>query len=568
VYATYLGGNATDQATGVAVDGSGSAYVVGWTSSTTFPTASALQGSLASTFPDAFVAKLNAEGSALVYSTYLGGNDSDQAYGVAVDGNGSAYVVGYTGSTNFPTANALQPSSGIAPDAFVAKLNAGGSALVYATYLGGNASDQATAVAVDGSGNAYVVGWTSSGDFPTSNAVQNTRGGDIYDAFVAKLDAAGSALVYGTYLGGGHNDVANGVAVDASGSVYVVGSTNSANFPTVNALQTTTGGGSDGFVSKVAHLPVGASCSSTGSCRSGFCVDDVCCETACTGGCDRCDLPGTVGTCTVAPIGSLGGSPACTPPFVCDGVSSSCPTACTTDAQCTSAHYCAPEGTCQPRKARGTACNMQAECKAPGCRDCATGNCVDGVCCDTACQRDGKCEEGCTASCATTADCATDGWCNGGVCENKKVPGDACAKAESCSSGFCADGFCCDRSCDGQCEACDVNKGSCTNVSGAPHGSRSACATGLVCAAGSTNCVPPAAAPPPAPVATAHCTSAGDCAPPAPQDGAGCSCVAAPRTRSSVQFAWMAIGLGVAALGRRRLRHGALTNGSPRSYRL
>jgi hypothetical protein len=216
-------------------------------------TPSTLYAGVYSSFPtsNAFVAELNASGSALVYSTYLGGGGRDVGSGIAVDGSGNAYVTGSTTSFNFPTANPLQPANGGGPDAFVAKLNAGGSALVYSTYLGGSGDDGGSGIAVDGAGNAYVTGATTSTNFPTANPLQPTYGGGYFDAFVAKLSASGSALAYSTYLGGSSWDEGNGIAVDGSGNAYVTGTTASTNFPTANPLQPTKGGGADAFVAKI-----------------------------------------------------------------------------------------------------------------------------------------------------------------------------------------------------------------------------------------------------------------------------------------------------------------------------
>jgi PKD repeat protein len=165
-----------------------------------------------------------------------------------VDSAGNAYVTGYTFSPDFPTANALQPLLGGPADAFVTKLNAAGSALVYSTYLGGSGSDAGSGIAVDSAGDAYVTGWTSSSDFPTVNPIQF-----VGSLFVAKLNAAGAALVYSTYLGGSSDDSSLGPAVDSAGNAYVTGTTYSSNFPTVNALQPTLGGYSNAFVAKISQ---------------------------------------------------------------------------------------------------------------------------------------------------------------------------------------------------------------------------------------------------------------------------------------------------------------------------
>jgi uncharacterized repeat protein (TIGR01451 family) len=251
IYSTYLGGSSNDGGHGIAVDASGSAYVTGLTVSGDFPTVNPLQ--LTSHGVDAFVAKLNADGSALVYSTYLGGSGSDGGSGIAVDASGNAYVTGGTGSTDFPTVNPLQPTNHGGGDAFVLKLNAAGSALVYSTYLGGSGYDGGSHIAVDTGGNAYVAGGSQSTDFPTVNPLQPTNHGNL-NAFVAKLNASGSALVYSTYLGGsGSNfDAADGIAVDAGGNAYVVGFTSSTDFPTVDPLMPQFQGGNyDAFVAKL-----------------------------------------------------------------------------------------------------------------------------------------------------------------------------------------------------------------------------------------------------------------------------------------------------------------------------
>jgi hypothetical protein len=263
VYSTYLGGSTYDQAQGIAVDSSGNAYVTGYTWSTDFPTVNPLQASLNggenspcpdSTQPcsDAFVSKLNASGSELVYSTYLGGTGSDRGYGIAVDSSGDAYVAGQTGSTDFPTANPVQASLKGKMNAFVSKLNASGSELVYSTYLGGSGNDQANGTSVDSNGNAVVVGLTGSTDFPTVNPLQGSNKSSVGTGFVAEVNAAGSALVYSTYLGGSIEDWAKAIAVDSSGNAYVTGYTDSPDFPTVNALQASRTGMPNAFVSKLS----------------------------------------------------------------------------------------------------------------------------------------------------------------------------------------------------------------------------------------------------------------------------------------------------------------------------
>src|SRR5438309_281207 len=257
-YSTYLGGSDFDAAGGIAVDSAGNAFVTGDTSSANFPTTS---GAFQTTYggnSDAFVTKLNPTGSALIYSTYLGGSGDDIGFGIAVDSAGNAFVAGITDSANFPTTpGAFQTTYGggsINGDGFVAKLNPTGSALIYSTYLGGSGDDLGFGIAVDSAGNAYVTGLTDSANFPTTpGAFQTTYGGGNADAFVTKLNPTGSALIYSTYLGGSGEEGGKGIAVDSAGNAYVTGLTDSANFPTTpGAFQTTYGGGnSDAFVTKL-----------------------------------------------------------------------------------------------------------------------------------------------------------------------------------------------------------------------------------------------------------------------------------------------------------------------------
>ncbi len=250
IYSTYLGGSSPEIGHGIVVDGAGNAYVAGVTMSTNFPTANPLQAALDGTH-DAFVTKLNASGTALIYSTYLGGSLTETPFGgIAVDGAGNVYVTGNTNSTNFPMANPLQAALDGTHDAFVTKLNASGTALVYSTYLGGSGDEIANDIAVDAAGRAHVTGYTASTNFPTANPVQAALGG-TQDAFVTKLNASGTALIYSTYLGGSEQESAQGIAVDGAGDAYVTGSTRSTNFPTADALQPVLDVAPDAFVTKL-----------------------------------------------------------------------------------------------------------------------------------------------------------------------------------------------------------------------------------------------------------------------------------------------------------------------------
>jgi len=261
-YSTYLGGESTDYGRGIAVDGSGNAYVTGETYSTDFPTLNQYQADQGG--GDVFVTKLDPSQSgaaSLLYSTYLGGGNSDYGDDIAVDGSSNACVTGNTHSTDFPTIHQYQADQG-GIDVFVAKLDpsqSGAASLLYSTYLGGEGNDNGLGIAVDGSGNSYVTGNTSSTDFPTIHQYQAAKGGG--DVFVSKLDPSHSgtaSLLYSTCLGGGDYDRGFGIAVDGSGNAYVTGDTSSTDFPTLNQYQADKGGWCDVFVAKLDPSQSGA----------------------------------------------------------------------------------------------------------------------------------------------------------------------------------------------------------------------------------------------------------------------------------------------------------------------
>jgi len=268
VYATYLGGSGSDSGQAIAVDPGGNAYIAGSTSSTDFPTQNALQ-SRSGGGTDAFVTELNPSGAGLVFSTYLGGSDNDQAYGLVLDASGNIYVAGSTQSNNFPTTpNVFQTTYAGAGDGFLTKMGAAGAVLVYSTFVGGSGADQAGAVAVDSTGSAVVVGSTQSSNFPLVDPSQRVLGisgaancgtatgstGVCSDAFITRLNPSGMP-VYSTYLGGTQADFAQAVAVDSAGIPYVAGSTASTNFPVVvGAVQGAYAGienSGNAFVSKI-----------------------------------------------------------------------------------------------------------------------------------------------------------------------------------------------------------------------------------------------------------------------------------------------------------------------------
>jgi hypothetical protein len=251
-FATYLGGSGDDRALDLAVDALGQPVLVGSTSSTNFPVQSAFQGTSAGG-RDAFISKLNAAGTGFIFSTYLGGAGQDEGRAAAVDASGNVYVGGATYSSNFPTLSAFQTMNGGGQDGFLAKFSSGGSRL-YSTLLGGQADDRVNAVAVDAVGQLHAAGGTASANFPVvSGALQPVSGGG-QDAFVAKVSAAGSQLIYSTYLGGSGSvpEEALAIAVDSAGSAYVAGVTTSANFPVANAFQSVNrGGGGDAFAARL-----------------------------------------------------------------------------------------------------------------------------------------------------------------------------------------------------------------------------------------------------------------------------------------------------------------------------
>ena len=267
-YSTYLDGFIASGGFGIAVDSTFHAYVTGFTSSPNFPTTpGAFQRTFkAATIPDfphdipgtsAFVTKFSADGTTLNYSTFLGGTSSDFAYAIAVDTSDRAYVTGRAQSTDFPIkSGGFQTTNHGASDAFVTKLQKDGAGLIYSTFLGGSSGEVGTSIAVDGSGYAYVVGGTSSSNFPTRNPIQSTFRG-VADAFITRLSTGGGSLIYSTFLGGTKNDSAMSVRLDSAGAAYVGGITSSTNFPTTPGAYSRTlkgdpaKGDTDGWVAKI-----------------------------------------------------------------------------------------------------------------------------------------------------------------------------------------------------------------------------------------------------------------------------------------------------------------------------
>lgn len=256
LYCTYLGGSGEDRVTGIAVDSGGHVYVAGLTASADFPVTGGAMQPRSGGGRDAFVARIDSSGSRLLYSTFLGGSGQETATGIAVDSAGNAFISGATTSDNFPVYRPTQSVKRGQQDAFVAQVNAAGSAMLFSTYLGGMGDDRANAIAVDSATRIYIAGDATSPNFPTVNAFQAATGGN-QDAFVAKLDPATGTLLYSTYLGGnggvaGLPETATAIDVDSSGSAYVAGVTSSADFPVSNPYQSRSRTLLNAFLVKIA----------------------------------------------------------------------------------------------------------------------------------------------------------------------------------------------------------------------------------------------------------------------------------------------------------------------------
>jgi hypothetical protein len=254
-YATFLGGSSYDEGYAIAVDGTGSAYVTGWTWSSDFPTTVGAFDTIFEGSSDAFVVKMNAPGTGLAYATFLGGSSGDGwDSAIAVDGVGNAYVTGSTSSSDFPTTTgAFDTSHNGSSDAFVVKMNASGTELTYATFLGGSTADYGRGITVDGVGSAYVTGFTSSSDFPTTTGAFDTSHNGVSDVFVVKVNAGGTELAYATFLGGSRRDWGCAIAVDGAGSAYMTGWTEFSDFPTTaGAFDISYNGYEDAFVTKIS----------------------------------------------------------------------------------------------------------------------------------------------------------------------------------------------------------------------------------------------------------------------------------------------------------------------------
>jgi len=487
MFSTYLGGTSSDTANAIAFDGVGAnVYVVGETTSTDFPTAGGFDTTYNGT-RDVFIAKIAGTGP-LLWSSYLGGSDFDQGFGVAADASGNAFLTGQTSSTNFPTTGGFDATVS-STDAFVTKVTAAG-ALAWSSYLGGTGADSGKGIAVDASGNAFVVGTAGIG-FPMMGAFDPSMAGN--EGFVTKVSGAG-AMLWSSYLGGADSDSALAVAIDPSGNALVTGETASTiGFPGSSAGFDTTynGGFADGYVARItsggtlqwssyfggsaverghaiaidsvgntfitgvtssSDFPktgafdttyadneafvlalnkpqaLASACTSGVDCVSGACADGVCCDKPCGGVCEACTATkkgaGADGTCGA----------------IADGRDP--------DMEC-------PAATCSGATiVKAQRCNGAGACRSDGTTSCGAYQCKVATC-PTTCSIDG--------------DCATGNFCDASACVATLARGSVCTRATQCASGLCADGFCCDKACAGACEACSAaKKGSGTDGTCAP----------------------------------------------------------------------------------------------------
>ncbi|MEA1927066.1 MAG: SBBP repeat-containing protein [Candidatus Auribacterota bacterium] len=249
IFSTYLGGDDFDQGLGLTLGTGGEVHVTGSTESLNFPNQNPYQASN-NGWSEVFVSKLDSTGSQLIFSTYLGGSNYDFGSGIILGTGGEAHVTGHTESLDFPVQNPYQVTNGGGRDVFVSRFCSTGSQLIFSTYLGGNNDDFGNSIAMGMEDEAYITGYTGSLDFPVQNPYQGEFQGGGYDVFVSKLGSTGSQLIFSTYLGGSDPDVGNGIALGMAGEAYVMGYTASLNFPTKNSYQDKNKGSYDIFVSK------------------------------------------------------------------------------------------------------------------------------------------------------------------------------------------------------------------------------------------------------------------------------------------------------------------------------
>jgi len=257
IYSTYLGGDDGDEGRGIVVNADGYAFVTGMSHSNDFPTTSGAYDTTYNGGEDIIVIKLSPFGDTLVYSTYIGGTGDEDGWDIAVDENGDAYITGYTTSSDYPIISGAYDSTynggNYYGDVFMTKLSLLGNTLLYSTYLGGTGDDWSTGVAVDANGYAFITGWTTPGGFPTTPGAYDTTYNGNYDIFITKLSPSGNTLSYSTYLGGTDLDWSMGIAVDMNGDAFITGLTQSSDYPTTpGAYNTVLNGPADVIVAKLS----------------------------------------------------------------------------------------------------------------------------------------------------------------------------------------------------------------------------------------------------------------------------------------------------------------------------
>ncbi|MCP4582964.1 MAG: hypothetical protein GY839_15250, partial [candidate division Zixibacteria bacterium] len=252
-YCTYLGGSNPDYPYGMVIDSSGNAHIAGCTGSTDFPTANAYNENSNGLY-DVFITTLAAPGDSLIYSTYVGGGNDDYGWGIALDTNGDIIFGGGTTSADFPMVNPIDGGFNGYYDAFVAKFNASGDSLVYSTYLGGIMYDEVWGLVIDDVGNAIITGGTSSSNFPTTLGAFDEEHNGSYDVFMAQISNSGDSLLYSTYIGGYDPDYGFDICVDDEGNIYITGRSRTPDFPMVNAFDSTHNGYYDAIILKFENI--------------------------------------------------------------------------------------------------------------------------------------------------------------------------------------------------------------------------------------------------------------------------------------------------------------------------
>ena len=440
-WSSFLGGDSDDTATAVALDTSGNALITGTTLSADFPSAGGFDPMGGGGVEDAFVTKVDTAGPSLVWSSYLGGSASDRGLGIAVDAAGDVYVTGHTVSASFPIVGGFDSALDGALDAFVTKVNALGSSLAWSSFLGGEGDDYGYAIAIDALGAAHVAGRTTSIDFVTTGGFDTALGGPV-DAFVAKVDPAGAAVEWSSYVGGAGSDYSYAIAVRSDGNVALAGETFSTDFPSTRGFDATHGGSADAFVTRVVVCGSGTcepgedACSCPADCGADLC-DNGCCgplETECT---------------CAADCGAVCGDACCLSE-----------TQCTCEADC-GADSCG-NGCCGPLE---NECTCAADCGA--------------VCGDTCCTAGGDGGTGGETQCTCEADCGPD-TCGNGCCGPLE---DACNCEADCGADACGNGCCgpaetacdcevdcgpdrCDNGCCGAAENADLCSDDCPDICG------------------------------------------------------------------------------------------------------